>query len=223
MAGQTGYIAIIGDLIASRALKERRAAQQALEQALQLVNQRYDSAIAARFVITLGDEFQGLLRADAPLFRLLDDLEARLMPYPCRFGIGLGSISTAINPAMSLGADGEAFWHARDAILSVHRDNDYGAARTRLLGCRLALAPVINDLLALTDQIKRGFTAVQQQTFQALLEAGIYQEQFDQQALAKGMGLSPGALSRRLKLGRIKPYLRARHNLQQLVYLEAQP
>ena len=57
-------IAIIGDMVHSRALsaRARSAAQTDFAKLVVLLNRRFRRTIASRFVITLGDEFQGLLR-----------------------------------------------------------------------------------------------------------------------------------------------------------------
>lgn len=208
------YLAVIGDLIASRSIAQRNQAQQQLAQAIEQVNQRFAGSLAARFVITLGDEFQGLFLPTAPVFAALDHLEAAIHPLACRFGIGIGSMSTSINPQMSIGADGPAFWLARDAIASVHQDNDYGQTRTRLFGLPGLHRELVNNQLALSDHIKRGFTGVQQATYAALLQQGIYGDSFDQQQAAGQLGITPEALYRRLKLSGIKAYLRSRADLQ---------
>lgn len=44
-----------------------------------------------------------------------------MQPYQVRFGIGVGKILTDINPELSIGADGPAYWHARKAINYIHQ------------------------------------------------------------------------------------------------------
>ncbi len=207
------YVGVIGDLIASRKLTQRAAAQAALQAALDAVNTRFASHLASRFVITLGDEFQGLLNSSAPVFEILDVLEAHLGSQPCRFGVGVGTMATPINPVMSIGADGPAFWHARDAIKSVHEQHDYQQTRTRIRGLNAIDVPMVNNLLALSDHIKRGWTALQRETFAHLLSLGIYTDSFDQQSSAEDMGITAVALYRRLKISGIKVYLRSRADL----------
>ena len=55
------YVAIIGDIIDSKKIKNRNEVQQKLKHVLSKINQSYDDIIAANFIISLGDEFQGLL------------------------------------------------------------------------------------------------------------------------------------------------------------------
>lgn len=209
------YLAVIGDLIASREIQARAQAQERLHAVLDAVNTRFSHALAAQFVITLGDEFQGLLLPGAPVFEILDVIESQLHPFPCRFGVGLGEMLTTINPLMSIGADGPAFWAARDAITTVHNNDDYGNTRTRIEGLNAQDLPLVNNVLALTDNLKRSFTPLQQETFGQLLEQKIYSEQFDQKEAAQKMGITPEAFYRRLKISNIKLYLKSRDQLNQ--------
>src|SRR6478609_4072574 len=58
------YVAIIADIVDSRRITgaRRRELQKRLELLLSEVNRDFAQAIAANFLITVGDEFQGLLR-----------------------------------------------------------------------------------------------------------------------------------------------------------------
>lgn len=57
---------------------------------------------------------------DTPIFHLIDLINHH-MDIPIRFGVGVGSILTDINPDISIGADGPAYWHAREAIRYIHQ------------------------------------------------------------------------------------------------------
>lgn len=214
MEGEALYLSIIGDLISSRTITDRGSAQTQFQATLDRVNDRFKDHLASVFTITLGDEFQGVLKPQAPVFQILDWVEAGLHPHPCRFGIGLGVLLTPLRPELSIGADGPAFWHARNAINQVHEHDDYGQTRTRFVGCNENDAPLINNLLAVSDSIKRGFTALQQETFFMLLHQDIYSDTFDQQKAAREMKITPEALYRRLKISGIKLYFRCRADLQ---------
>ena len=106
------YYALIGDIIESRRLANRAQQQEALSQVLDNLNDRYQAHLASRFSLTLGDEFQGLVKVGAPIFQMIDELRLALPELNLRFGLGLGEILTSINPALSLGADGPAYWRA---------------------------------------------------------------------------------------------------------------
>lgn len=55
------YIAIIGDIRNSRLLADRKEIQIKLGNVLDRINREHAPSISAKFMITLGDEFQGLL------------------------------------------------------------------------------------------------------------------------------------------------------------------
>lgn len=110
------YFAIIGDIKNSRKLKDRYQVQEQLERLLNEINLEFDSYIAAKFLVTLGDEFQGLLHSTKPIIRIIEKIMLGMHPVKIRFGIGFGEISTKINPEMALGADGTAYYHARRMI-----------------------------------------------------------------------------------------------------------
>ncbi len=52
--------------------------------------------IASDFMITLGDEFQGLLTSGFHLVQIIDYIERSLFPIKLRFGVGIGEIHTEI-------------------------------------------------------------------------------------------------------------------------------
>jgi hypothetical protein len=122
------YVALIGDMVGSRSFApaDREEIQGRLRAVMAAANgdERYQADVEAGFVITTGDEFQGLLRdgADALRFaRFVQDFmgeEARF-----RFGVGRGTLATREIPEKALGIDGPCFHNARDAIVRAKRDD----------------------------------------------------------------------------------------------------
>lgn len=112
----TPYIAVIGDIKNSRQVERRDDVQRQLKNVLDAVNQTYRADIASNFMITLGDEFQGLLRRGASVPSIIDQIERSLYPVKLRFGLGIGEMTTDIFSAVPLGADGPAYYLARDSI-----------------------------------------------------------------------------------------------------------
>jgi hypothetical protein len=70
------YIAIISDMVGSRELAslQRGVLQRRFEELIRALNRDYRGKVVSKFVITLGDEFQGLLNTTT----LLPDLIWRL-------------------------------------------------------------------------------------------------------------------------------------------------
>ena len=110
------FVAIIGDLKDSRHLENRKEVQTHLQKILNQVNKKYEKDIASRFLITLGDEFQGLLYTGKDVLRIISEIRIQLYPVCLRFGIGFGKITTDIRAEMALGADGPGYYRAREAV-----------------------------------------------------------------------------------------------------------
>ncbi len=84
-------------------------------------NDRYAAEILSKFVITIGDEFQGLVGDPVIVPRLIRELETGLPTVQVRIGIGYGKLETDLEP-MALGMDGRV-WHAARAALEAAKED----------------------------------------------------------------------------------------------------
>jgi hypothetical protein len=111
------YVAVIADMVGSRGVPrpQRRILQKQFAGLIASLNRDYRKAIASRFVITLGDEFQGLLSSAATIPDLIWRLEQDLPQREFRVGIGLGALDTPLQK-YALNIDGPALHTARAAI-----------------------------------------------------------------------------------------------------------
>ena len=105
---------IIGDIVHSSAIRKRSEFQKKFKRVVEELNRRCN--LASPYTVTLGDEFQAVYR-DATL--ILDHaftLIAKLLPHRLRISIGVGPLTTELNPRQSIGMDGPAFYVARAGI-----------------------------------------------------------------------------------------------------------
>jgi hypothetical protein len=111
------YIAIIGDAVASRELpaRERRRLQGQLRSVLAAANRRWRRALAARFAVTLGDQFEGLLAGPERLWEVVHWLRAELTEGEWLVACGRGGIRTAL-ARTAPEVDGPCFHLARAAL-----------------------------------------------------------------------------------------------------------
>ena len=107
------YVAIIGDIKGSKQISNRSQIQKKLGHVLKDVNETYKADISAKFIITLGDEFQGLLGRSKYVFDIIKFIQKEMYPVRLRFGVGIGEISTDVFSEAALGADGPAYYAAR--------------------------------------------------------------------------------------------------------------
>lgn len=112
-------VAVIADIIGSRRLEDRGAAQRVFDETIARVESEHPLA-QRPLRPTVGDEQQGV-------YRTLDDALASLLLLQLalpegvefRFGLGIGAI-TRVDSAHRELSDGPGWWAARDAIEAVH-------------------------------------------------------------------------------------------------------
>jgi hypothetical protein len=117
------YVAVIGDLVASRQITNRAAFQRRLARLFADLSSRKPGLLSP-YTITLGDEFQALYANADRLFADLVTILAHVHPLRLRLALGVGEITTAINDEHAIGMDGPAFHAAREVMdqLKPHDD-----------------------------------------------------------------------------------------------------
>ena len=179
------YIAVIGDVIRSRDVKDREALQQNLRLAIERVNNTYGETIAAGFVLTIGDEFQGLLKWVAGMEVLLAKLRSAVHPDELRFGLGLGGLDTPLE-RVALGMDGSCFHRARLAI------NRAAQRRTEIEVETGTAEPSFHIYAFLYSGIRRGWTERQREVID-LSMSGV-----SGKMIANRLGITASAVSQHL-------------------------
>jgi hypothetical protein len=179
------YLAVIGDVVRSRELPERGEFQQQFRRSISRVNEEFSSLIASDFVLTIGDEFQGLLISADRISELLAVMRSGVHPIEQRVGIGIGVLDTAKEP-VAIGMDGPCFHRARDAIelakssgTSIEVVSGHADEKFRIYAL-------------LYSNLRKRWTARQRQVFDLALTgmAG--------KAIAKQLGITPSAVSQHL-------------------------
>jgi SatD family (SatD) len=118
----TQYVALIGDAVASRRLSAaaRARLQGDVRARLDDVNRRWRRVVAARFALTLGDQFQGLLADTAALWEISHWLRAELDQVDWVMAAGRGPIHTSL-ARTAPEVDGPCFHRARAALDAAKR------------------------------------------------------------------------------------------------------
>lgn len=112
--------ALIVDIVRSRELTDRRAAQESIEGAFRSAHER--TAVVVPLWPTVGDEFQAVYSDVASALRATT-LARLLLPedVDCRFGLGVGDVRDVGSGPTGPIQDGSAWWHAREAVEEAHR------------------------------------------------------------------------------------------------------
>lgn len=115
----TTYVALLADAVGSRELPAPRRArlQASLREALVELNTTWQSHVAARFAVTLGDELQVLLHSAGVVWDIAHTIRRRFANVDWTVACGRGSLTTPLFPgAAAPELDGPCFHEARTAL-----------------------------------------------------------------------------------------------------------
>jgi hypothetical protein len=193
-------IALIADMVKSRGVSsaERPLVQEQFQALVVDLNRRFARTLLSRFVITLGDEFQGLLASASPIPDLLWHLEEQFSERELRVGIGFGVLYTPFHK-YALNVDGPALHSARTAIET--------AKRKKLLGGVFNGFGQLDDVLNGLARIlwfHRSRLTHQQRKILDLLHQGLSQTE-----IAKQLRVSPQNISKHVRSAGWSPYSEA--------------
>ena len=179
-------IAVIGDMIQSRELAraERSSTQREFNKLIADINRQFRPRILASFVITLGDEFQGLLHDGTVIPALIRRIE-QFSPREFRLGIGFGTIDTAIQKE-AINVDGPALHNARAAIDRAKKKDLRGGV---FVGFGSQLDRAANGYARILRHLRDWMTQQQRRVLD-LLSSGLQQSD-----VAKRMKISKQAVS----------------------------
>jgi SatD family (SatD) len=212
------YVAVLGDVVASRRHPDRDRRLAAISGALDLANRRVPATQS--LTPTIGDEFQGLYvdlvsALDATLVVRL----ALLGEVDVRFGIGSGELLGYEASRAPFEQDGPAWWAAREAVDMV-RDLEQRRERPRGLRTRWidggkaeasALVGAVNAFLQCRDEL---VSAMDPRDADVLL--GLLVDE-PLTSIAKRVGVSVSAVSQRAIRGGLYAIRRAHGDLREAV------
>lgn len=118
------YITMIFDIKDSRHLANRYEVQLKLIEAIKKCNHTFQDMIASDFLITVGDEWEGLLKPESEYRQVIRFFQDNL-PEDISFytGIGIGDIYINDFELTVNQLDGPSFYMARDALKLAKKRN----------------------------------------------------------------------------------------------------
>jgi len=187
---------LIGDVVASRTAGDRAVLHDRLIDLLDQINRTFAPSTPLR--ITVGDEFQGAFATVGQALQASLRLRLGLMPdLDARHGIGWGDVRVLQEqPRVE---DGPGWWAARDAIHEVQQAQEHPGSRFRRTVFRAAEDAggpdpnLVDAALVLRDAAVGSLAERSVSVLRGLL-AG--QTQRD---LAESLGISPSAVSQRVR------------------------
>ncbi|TMQ58043.1 MAG: hypothetical protein E6K76_09040 [Candidatus Eisenbacteria bacterium] len=197
----TLYVGVIGDIVRSRQIAPhaRSALQRRIGRTLQQINSHFALSLAAKFLITIGDEFQGLLRDPVAIPDLVRELEMNLPNTSLRLGIGRGALYTDLGE-YAIGMDGPAWYAARGALEDARASRRFGGV---FVGFGPKEDQVLNGMARVLHHVRSRLTMKQRELLEALLQDETQAE------IATREGISKQAVSKRARAGGLEAYREA--------------
>lgn len=118
------YITMICDLMNSRNIENREELQYKLIGMLKETNRIFARELVSPFIITVGDEWEGLLKYHADYIGILNYFHSTLKDVNFYCGLGIGEVTIHDFELTVNQLDGPAFYMARDAI-KMAKENQY--------------------------------------------------------------------------------------------------
>lgn len=107
---------MICDIKNSRKLENREAVQYKLIETLKEINEVFTSDITVPFIITMGDEWQGLLHENCDPLKIISFFHQKMPEIDFYCGLGIGEVSINNFELTVNQLDGPSFYKARRAI-----------------------------------------------------------------------------------------------------------
>ena len=189
-------VTVIGDLVDSRRSLDRAAVHARFEKAIGAVNVEFAPPVPLR--IGLGDEFQGIFASLGAAIGATLRLRMALLPdVDVRQGIGWGRVLVlSEEPRVE---DGPGWWAARAAIETVEayeRKAPLRAVRTAYVAAEGEQGPepaLVNAALMSRDVVVTGLSERSMSVLDGLMRGK------RQQDIADDLGISPSAVSQRIR------------------------
>jgi hypothetical protein len=166
-------VVIIGDVCGSRkmAINERYEGQLFIKSTIIQVNEKLSTIIEAPFMITRGDEFQGVLRNLRSALEIMLEFERLLFPLQLRYGIGKGQIQK-MGSKIPIEMDGPAFHRADEALTQVKKRKQFIQCKTGITHNDL----LVNTVFYLTSAIKSRWNHLNFERYWKYKELGTFEK-----------------------------------------------
>jgi hypothetical protein len=181
---------LIGDVVSSRATRDRAALHAALAGAVARVNDALEPVTPVR--ITVGDEYQGCFATRGQALRATLRLRLELAEHAdVRHGVGWGEVTVlAQSPRVE---DGPGWWSAREAIEWVAQAQARAVSRRLRTAYRGPDAAAVNAALVGRDELLGDLDGRSLSVLSGMLVG------MSQQQIADRLEVSPSAVSQRVR------------------------
>lgn len=181
---------IIGDIKESRNVPNWQELFMKLRKTLRETNRRFSDVTVVTFRPTIGDEFQGAVRAAEKALDIYNLIRSEVH-MDIYYGIGIGSIEKPLRKEM--GMRGSGFYRARDALEVCKRESRNIFVKSSDTAC--PTDAVMNTFLRLMEVLENSWTRRQRE----IVNYYRVHPHYTYEQLSKHFGFSKQAASQFLK------------------------
>lgn len=210
------YVSIVGEVLPSKEMEERKKQQKKLHSVLEKINQDHDEDISAKFIPTIENEFQGLVCKGGNLMKLLLEIKNELYPYKVRFGIGIGEIESDFQSENAITISGPGYEKARES-LKILQNRDTKKQKTftdihlEIVGEQNERVHLMNTIFSLLTTLESSWSNRQREIIYNMLK---YQD--TQSTAAKRFGVTQSTIQKTLTAGKYYAYEEALSTLERI-------
>lgn len=203
------YAAITADIVGSTRYHQENGEpiRPKILDALNQINLSHAEELAVPFSITIGDEFQALVKSPTDSPMIIYHLRLLLNPLKCRIGVGIGGVVSDLMKTTTE-MEGPAFSYSRDAIDMLKNRRELVTAYA---GSDPKLASIVMGITALVDIIQNSWTSKQWEAVQ------LYDELHDLAAVGLKLGITPQSVEDRLRVTHWREVIHASNKLSELL------
>ena len=182
------YSVITADLVESRQIVDRANAQERLSRIVKTLNAKLAQALVAPFMVTLGDEIQGMLGDVRETQAAVAGIHGVFHPREISIGIGVGPIATKLARRVTE-MDGPAFLNSRTALEIAKKKRLEVVVQTG----DVRADDILNAVYSLVVGIKARWTKTQWQ------RVNLYRELETVEGVARRLGVTKQSVSKSLR------------------------
>lgn len=201
------WYTVIGEALYPKQSEKREKLRNDLKNTLEYINNYYQEDIAAAFVLTVENEFQGSLKSGAHLLEILDIIQFRFTSVDVRFGVGIGGQETH-----------SACENAQKALNRLRQENDYQVSKILIVSGEPAeWMNMVNENLHLCDYIQGRWKSLQSMIMEITILKTGYAEPPRQTELAELFKTSKQNINRAVRGMGYHQYIRSKREVQKLL------
>lgn len=206
------YAIIMGDIVKSREHQKAKQLSQLFNEKIFEANQVFKKGIVSPLTITLGDEFQGLVKSFKQAFQVAHQLSLQLLSHDirCRFVVGQVDLVSPPNSKVAWNMMGEGLAEAREKLNEKEDPNFY-----KFSGFDRKFLILLDGMGRSMSEVEKKWTPTQIHYVSAVFD----NIETPKAELAEQLGISRNTLYKTIRSAEFQYYLQQKYTIEETLSL----